>query len=189
MKAFNEYKSYEEFKRDSYLYTKTIMFPKLIECKQKGNWEEFINIAISHYEVMPEAFSFFEEIPDNMKYDFAIKAYTHHGDSIPSVRKAVRVARKYGVPVLPPEIASKDVITVYRSGEEPINKAKYRISWTTDKEVADFFMYTYRNRRANHIYKAQIKTKDIIAYTDDRNEREVMQYRKVFNIEDITPEN
>ena len=40
----------------------------------------------------------------------------------------------------------------------------------------------------NHLFRAKIHTADIIAYTDDREEREVLQYRKVFDIEDITPQ-
>lgn len=174
------------FKRQLYMNQKTEFLPRLMEYRAAGDWQTFINIAIAVYEVMPEAFRYFDEVPDDLKYDFAIQAYKSHGDSIPAVRRAVRVCRRYGAPELPADLRDKEQITVYRAGEEPPDKAKYRISWTTDLSVAKFFFAEYNKRHANYLYQAQIKTADIIAY-DDGEEREVMQYRKVFDIQDITP--
>ena len=37
-----------------------------------------------------------------------------------------------------------------------------------------------------HIYQAKIKKDKVLAYTDNRNEKEVIQYRNVFDIVDIT---
>lgn len=76
-----------------------------------------------------------------------------------------------------------DVITVYRSGEEEIEEAPECCSWTLSKDVADFFMYKYRNRHANYIYKAKLATKDVIAYTNEREEFEVIQFCSVYDIE------
>ena len=177
---------FAEYQRRQYICTKKTYLPQLLEYREAGNWEKFTDLALAVYEVMPEAFFFYDEIPDSLKYDFAVQAYLHHGDSIPAVRKAVRGARKYGKPTLPPELQEQEEITIYRAGEEDIEKCKYRISWTTGLEVAYFFLNEYQHRHANHLYRAKIKTADIIAYTDERNEKEVMQYRKVFCIEDIT---
>lgn len=178
--------SYAEYQRRQYICTKKAFLPQLLEYKTAGKWKEFTELALSSYEVLPEAFSFYDEMPDSLKYDFAVKAYTNHGDSIPAVRKAIQGARKYGKPTLPPELQAQEEITIYRAGEEDIENCKYRISWTTDLERAYFFLNTYQNRHANYLYRAKIKTADIIAYTDARNEKEVMQYCKVFCIEDIT---
>ena len=178
--------SYAEFERRRYKRQQKAFTPKLLEYRQSGNWDQFIALALTVYEVMPIAFKHFSDVPDNLKYDFAIEAYTHHGDSIPAVRKAVRSALKYGKPDLPPEIAEQDEITVYRAGEEPIQKAKYRISWTADLNTALFFMDTWRSRHAEHLYTAKIQTSRIIAYTDIRNEHEVMQYNSVYDIHEIT---
>lgn len=187
--AFNNGEiNFAEFQRRAYMRQKARFMPQLLEYRAAGKWDEFISTALSVFEVMPEAFMFYDEIPDDLKYDFAISAYQHHGDSIPAVRKAVRGAAKYGKADLPAELQAKEVITVYRAGEEDITKCKYRISWTTDRSVAEFFLNTYIGRHASYLYTAQIRPGDVIAYTDDRNEKEILQYRKVFNIQDITPE-
>ena len=176
---------FKEYKRRRYRVQQLLHTPRLIECAEHGDWKRFIDISLSFYEVMPIAFRYFSEIPDDLKYRFAIDAYIHHGDSIPAVRKAVRSALRYGKPDLPKELAVQEEIVVYRAGEEPIQKAKYRISWTTDKEVALFFHNEWNNRHANHLYQARIKTKHIIGYTDEREEKEVLQYRRVYDIKEI----
>ena len=169
------------YKRNQEAYTSTLM-----EYRRRGEWENFIDITLAVCEVMPIAFQYYAEVPDNLKYNFAIDAYMQHGDSVPAVRKAVRGARRYGKPCLPPDMATLDEITVYRAGEEPIDKSKYRISWTTDKDVALFFLNDYIGRHASHLYRAKIKPEKVIAYTNDRNEKEIMQYNGVYDIEDIT---
>lgn len=177
--------SYDEFQHKQYLAQQQFFTPQLLEHMAKGEWEEFVHLALKVYEIMPIAFRYYDKVPDNLKYDFCIQAYLHHGDSIPAVRKAVREALKYGKPKLPKNMQNADFIEVYRAGEETIDKAPYRISWTTKKEVALFFLNEWRERHANHLYKAKIKPQDIIAYTNDREEFEIMQYRKVYDITEI----
>ena len=41
----------------------------------------------------------------------------------------------------------------------------------------------YKNRHANYLYKAKIRPADVIAYTDDRKEFEVIQFNSVYDIE------
>ena len=176
-----------EFQRRQYIRRQNYLAPKLLEYARREDWQEFINMALACYEVLPIAIQFYRDIPDNLKYEFCTQAYINHGDSLPAVRKAVREALKYGRPELPEELKQAQEITVYRAGEEPPEKAKYRISWTTDKTVAEFFLNTYIGRHATHLYRGKIKPCHIIAYTNDRNEKEIMQYRHVFNIEDISP--
>ncbi len=174
---------YYEYLDNNYMITKESLFPELMGYMKAKDWDRFIDLALCRYEIMPEAFAFYDRIPDALKYDFAISAYTHHGDSIPGVRKAVRGALKYGKPTLPDELITAKEIIVYRAGEEPINKAKYRISWTTDKAVADFFLKRYCKKHAKYLYKGKINPEKIIAYVDDREEREIMQYRNVYDVE------
>lgn len=109
----------------------------------QNNWEAFINTSLCNPQVLAKAFTVYDDVPDSLKYQFAIDAYTHTGDRLPGVRKAVRGLRKYGKPELPEEIATQDTITVYRAGEESIGKAPYRLSWTTDKRVAELFLNDY----------------------------------------------
>ena len=62
--------------------------------RQRGQWQEFIKTALSVYEILPEAFSFYNEIPDNLKYDFAIRAYINHGDRPPEEQEAITLYRQ-----------------------------------------------------------------------------------------------
>ena len=179
---------YVEYQKQQYERTQQQGASLLTKYAKDGEWEKFISYALLHWEVLPIAFSFYDDIPDDMKYEFCTGAYTHHGDSVPGVRKAVRNALKYGRPKLPEDIVSADEVVVFRAGEEPIEKAKYRISWTTDINVALFFLNRGRliGRHASHLYTGKIKPEKIIAYTDDRKEREIMQYRNVYAIQEIT---
>lgn len=177
--------SFAEFHRISQERQAARFAPQLFEHYTKKEWRDFITLSLSVWELMPTAFRYFDEIPDEFKYQYAVDAYVHHGDSIPAVRAALRKARKFGAPALPPEISQRDTITIYRAGEEPITKCKYRISWTLDKNVAKFFLNEYIGKHANFLYMGKIKPQDIIAYTDERKEKEVLQYGKVFDIEII----
>lgn len=175
-----------EYKRRQFLRSRNFWLPEMHGLAKSGKWEKFVDYTLVHYEIMPDAFRlYYDDVPDNLKYNFAIEAYSHHGDSMAVVRKAVRNARKYGEPILPEEIAISKVITVYRAGEEPIHKAKYRISWTIDPEVALFFFDQWRNAHAEHLYRGKIKTSKIIAFNDDRHEKEIMQYGNVYDIQEI----
>ena len=185
-KAITTIEDFLKFQREQHERQRERFTPILKQHYINGEWEEFINTALAVYEVMPIAFQLYDKVPDEYKYDFCTQAYINHGDSIPAVRKAVRSALKYGKPKLPQEISEAESITVYRAGEEPIEKAKYRISWTTSMDVALFFLETYIGKHATHLYKGKIKPEKIIAYCDDRNEKEIMQYRNVFDIEEIT---
>lgn len=178
----------EELKKRQYHRQKKIFLPKLQYHRQRGQWQEFIKTALSVYEILPEAFSFYNEIPDNLKYDFAIRAYINHGDSLPEIREAIKNARKYGSPELPPELLTQEAITVYRAGEETAQEAAGRISWTTDIKSALFFFDTWTGRHAKHIFTGMIKPCDIIAYTNERDEHEIIQYNGVYNIQEIDPE-
>ena len=135
---------------------------------------------------------YWDIIPDAYKYDHVVACMTHRGDSSPFIRKCLRQARRYGKPSLPPEIADKDIITVYRGGREPLSKARYRISWSTDIEVAKWFRNRELLRGASgsdvRLYRGKISQDKVIAYTNDREEHEIMQYRSVCDVEDITDE-
>ena len=174
---------FAELKQQRYMRYMRETYSALDEAYKNKDWEEFIKIGLRP-DIMQAAFWYYDEMPDSMKYDFAISAYIKDGDSIPAVRKAVRSARKYGAPSFPEDLEGLEVFTVYRAGEEPIDKAKYRISWTLSKEEALFFLNRYGSR-ARHLYRAKIRREDVIAYCNEREEEEIMQYRKVYDIEEI----
>ena len=107
---------------------------------------------------------------------------------MPEVRKAVLKCGKYGKPDLPEELKGQEFITVYRAGRGGADKAKYQLSWTTDKRVAFWFYRLYGGKHADHVWQAQIRPKDVIGYMTIRNESEVIQHGKVRNLVDITAE-
>ena len=161
---------------------------KLQDSISKGDWSDFCGtLTICSRQVMEEFFiKYYSQVPDELKYSLVTDLYICVGDSIPAVRKALRGALKYGKPTLPPELEGMNEITVYRGGTENIGKATYRISWTLSREKAEWF--ADRNCLAGfpyHLYKGVISRDKIIAYTDRREEQEIMQYRNVRKIEEL----
>ena len=106
--------------------------------------------------------------------------------SIEECRQALIQLPRNGLNELPRECKEQPYIIVYRAGEEDIDQAKDRISWTLDVKTAEFFMNTWRSRHANAMYKAKIKPCDVIAFTDERKEQEVLQFRGVYDIERVS---
>ena len=161
------------------------IFEKL---RKKEDWEALSANMTFYKEWLPVTFeAYYRDVPDDCKYDFLIDVYAHGGDSIPAIRKEVRKAKQYGTSTLPPEFDGQDVITVYRAGDEPIGKAPYRLSWTTDRDRAEWFMvYSGLRKMADmHLYQAEIRRDKIIGYTDIREEKEVIQYRGVKAVKEI----
>ena len=128
-------------------------------------------------------------LPDEYKFSIPTEFHTHNGDHIPTVRKYVRQARKHA-PIekrIPAEMIALPEIEVYRAGKESLDKVAYRISWTTSTDVArwSYARAVARLQPQRHIYKGIIKPEKIIWYTDDRQEKEVMQYNSVKNIVEL----
>lgn len=95
---------------------------------------------------------------------------------------------------LPPPYFKRDYVTVYRGGVEADEEHLiYTPSWTIDKSVALWFCARLQrifdakqsNEKA-HLYKAKISPYDIIAYTEQRNEQEIVQCGGVYDIEDVS---
>lgn len=81
-------------------------------------------------------------------------------------------------------------ITVYRAScTPPSEDIKNEVSWTVDKDVALFFYCKPRvvSKRKTHLYQALISPCDIIAYTNERGEAEVIQHNDVKSIQEIDP--
>ncbi len=178
--------TYTEFQKRNYINGKALRLPEIESLAATGKWEEFCGKVGTCYEVMPEAFKYYyKDIPQELRRDFVLSCYSHHGDSIPACRKAVRELEKKGISELPSAYRNQAAITVFRAGEEDICKAKYRLSWTIDRKIAQFFFSEFHGRHAAAIYKAKIRPCDVIAYMNDRKEQEVLQYRKVFDVVQI----
>lgn len=78
--------------------------------------------------------------------------------------------------------ALPDVITIYR-GVKPKAKVK-ALSWTDKLETAQWF--ADRFEKNGKVYKAQINKKDVLVYTNQRDESElIVNFRKLQNIEEM----
>lgn len=79
-------------------------------------------------------------------------------------------------------------VTVYRASRTPPGESiKNETSWTIDKDTAMFFYCRPRvvEKEETYFYQASILPKDIIAYTEERGEYEVIQHRGVFDVKPL----
>lgn len=164
-----------------------------LKAMQKKDWKEFEKVAcydaenaiglLYRYEIL---------LPKDLKCRIAIYHYVHHGDLSPIIRKYVRVALPYRPEnwreALPEPVRELDSFVVYRAGSEPIEKAKYSISWTLLLDTAKWFAARHKHyfpEKEQHLYRGTISADKVIAYLDERNEFEIAQYRNVKNIEEL----
>jgi hypothetical protein len=75
--------------------------------------------------------------------------------------------------------ALPDLVTAYRGGTGPIRSLRLGMSWTLDLKVAAFFAYRAQ-MRPRMVIRAMVPRSAILAYFDNRNERElVVNWRRV----------
>ena len=162
---------------------------RFMEALDDEDWESveaFITLNPDFMEYGLE--TAYDALPDEYKYSVPTDCYTHNGDHMPFVRECVKQAISYA-PIekrIPAEMIELPEITVYRAGGEPLEKAAYSISWSTSLKVAQWFYDRagFLNQPC-HLYKGIIVPEKIICYTDERQEKEVMQYGSVTNIVEI----
>lgn len=178
--SVDEYRAGEVLR---YWKQKLTFLPKVADLAISGDWEGFSTRVQQIYETMPEAFEiFYPYMPDEYRREFVVGCYDNHGDAVDGCREALKQLPKGGAGELPDDLRGQDVITVYRAGREGMDDAPFSFSWTTSRPVANFF---YNRHDGGHVYKASLRTCDVIAYDDDRNEREVLQYGDVYDVEEI----
>lgn len=157
---------------------------------KNSDWEKVESLITLNPEIMEDGLKrAYPFLPDEYKYSIPTDCQRHHGDCMPGIRKYVRQARKYA-PIekrISAEMIALPEIEIYRAGTEPLDKAVYRISWTTSLDIAKWFYdraVTFRWPQ-RYIYKGIIKPEKIICYSDDRKEKEVMQYNNVRKIVEL----
>ena len=160
-----------------------------------GDWDRVETIASYNSDMGYYMIRMYENIlPLELKCRIALFHYTDKGDFNPTIRKYVR---KAGIikpenwrDMLPISIRDLDSFIVYRGGGEDVNKATYALSWTLSQEVAEWFMKRHEltNPGTQHLYRGIISADRVIAYINDRKEFEIVQYRGVKKIEEISLE-
>jgi RNA-splicing ligase RtcB len=88
---------------------------------------------------------------------------------------------------MPECVRNETTFTVFRAGEESIDDAAESMSWTLWRDVAEWFAerHEHYGQGTQHLYKATISADDVIAFTNERQEFEIIQYRGVKDIEEI----
>ena len=141
---------------------------------------------------------FYDRFSDRELYPLIINVYVNDGYDFPKqlIMKAKKIRpedrfekpleEEYGYEQFN-DMPEGDIWTVYRATYNPIEKVKYDPSWTIDLGCAAWFANRPKrfDQEPMSLYKAKIKKADVIAYTDDRSEKEVIQYRSVYDIEQI----
>lgn len=164
-----------------------------LKAMQKKDWKEFEKVACYDAENAVGLLYRHENLlPKDLKCRIAIYHYVHHGDLSPIIRKYVCVALPYRPKnwrdALPETVRELDSFVVYRAGSEPIEKAKYSISWTLLLDTAKWFAARHKHYfpdQEQHLYRGTISADKVIAYLDDCNEFEIVQYRNVKDVEEL----
>ena len=160
---------------------------------REKNWEKIASLIELNPYFMEEGLTrVYPILPVEYKFSVPLNCYCHHGYHISAVCKYVQQAREL-MPIerrMPVELAALPAITVYRAGAEPRSEAASCNSWTTEPLVARWYYERARisRQRTRHIYRGVIEPEDVIWYTNDRQEREVVQYRGVKQIEELDPD-
>jgi len=159
------------------------------------DWDRVDDIASYNADMGYYMIRMYENmLPLEVKCRIALFHYTDKGDFNPTIRKYVRKARIIRPDnwrdMLPSSVRDMDSFVVYRGGGEDINKAAYSLSWTLSQEMAEWFTkrHTLTNPAPQHLYRGVISADRVIAYINDRKEFEIVQYRGVKKIEEISPE-
>lgn len=131
-------------------------------------------------------------IPMPIQYQIALELYTDKGDMYSEILDIVKDGKEYRTDdwdkEMPECVRDETIFTVYRAGEENIDDTAESMSWTLWRNVAEWFAerHEYYGQGKQHLYKATISADDLIAFTNARQEFEIIQYQGVQKIEEIT---
>lgn len=135
---------------------------------------------------------FSDRLSPEYKREIALLHYTDKGDSYPIIRRTVieslNCRPENWRDNLPESVRELDTFTVYRAGVEPIGNARFSMSWTLSRDVAEWFAkrQEHYGRGESHLYRGIISADKIVAYLNGRHEFEIVQYANVRDIEEIT---
>ena len=126
---------------------------------ESKDWETVSSLITLNPETMALALECtYNHLPDEYKFSIPTECYTHHGDSMPTVRKYVRVARKFmpDAKRIPTEFLSMQEIQVYRAGEEEIGKAVLTALPGCLRKHPEvfFFMFQGNGLKFNHLVRS-----------------------------------
>ena len=130
-------------------------------------------------------------IPKPIQYEIALELYTNEGDMYSEITDIVKNGKEYRPDdwnkEMPECARNETAFTVYRAGQESIDKAVESISWTLWRDVAEWFAerHEHYGQGTQHLYQATISADDVIAFANGRREFEIIQYQGVRGVEEI----
>ena len=169
-------------------------FQKAVQAAHDQDWDAFERFSFYDAQMMEDLLYVCEDfMPLEAKCRFALEHYDNHGDHSPIIRKYVRRARiirpENWREVLPESVRGLDTFTVYRGSGSNISRAPFALSWSLSYDIAEWFAHrnNFLYQLPIHVYQATIKADKVIAYLNYRNEFEILQYRNVKDVQEITP--
>jgi hypothetical protein len=153
-------------------------------------WSELI--MLGNNERFEYVIKNLEKFDDDCKLEVFRETYlmADYGFSNLSEKKIKQIYKGY-VSDLPKDIANKEVVKIYRGGTEWSTFYKNAFSWTMDFKIAEFF--STRETKisvARHVVSADIEVKNILDYSNDREEKEILVLpSKLKNIEIVSIKN
>ena len=176
--------------KDEYrLYYRILKAEEAILCEE---WDSISHYIFGYAETGAIVLQIGKHIiPKPIQYQIAIRLYTNKGDMYDEILDIVKNGKDFR-PVdwnkeMPECVRNETNFTVYRAGSESIDEVAESMSWTLWRDVAEWFAerHEYYGQGTQHLYKATISVDDIIAFTNGRQEFEIIQYQGVRDIEEI----
>ena len=154
------------------------------KCRETGDWTA-LAINFERHELLFMLSVFFDQIPDSQKYEIVMDVYTYleAARGMSKFLKAIKPLTPAGMlDPIQDRIDHGGNIRVYRGGVLVKNPA-LSPSWTLSRDRAEWFAKRYLFMGDSVLYAGVIQARDVIAYTDERGEAEIVQYRSVKNIQ------
>lgn len=164
------------------------------ECFNKRDYQSLFmygNFSMYGYTNTDMLEIFYRRLPNSEKFQAVLSVYTNAHDCkrLAKYIKDIKTHRPLNYADEVQELADRrGDITIYRGCKETIDRVGNALSWTTNQNVAKWFALRRIDWQDCFVYSGKINIKSIIAYDNGRDEREILQYRRVRQIKLLQPE-
>ncbi|MFZ3577444.1 hypothetical protein [Virgibacillus sp. DJP39] len=147
----------------------------IVELEKEKDYKKIFGVWVEKRVLLKRFLEYFNLINDEEKFDIFIDVYnrSEYGFNEYINESFIKNIVKYRSPesIYTPHFTDKK-IKVYR-GVGRLSTSPFKAySWTLDKETAQWFSTRFKD--VGEVYEAYIETKNIVAYIEKRNEKEVV---------------
>lgn len=169
------------------------------DTQANGDWDNFFFVIGDtkyknhYYEYYLK--KYYDVIPETEKYDLVKGLYVARENVDNVFRPFIEDIKKlrpaeYDKEILKDLLNQPDkdgnILHVYHGTTSAERNPAHAISWTIDYKTALFFAFRFPwHRKTAHVYMGSININDIIAYTNDRKEFEIIQLDSVSNVQEM----